>query len=373
MEQIASTTLENTPLPENTCGRPSWINSGRLYYLDGLRALAIIAVVISHLGPQISSPILQNLPIANGHLGVTLFFVLSGFLITLLMLREFNTSGNLSLSNFYKRRILRIFPAYLFYICIIFILQLLGLLHIAEKYWISTVFYTMCYMNNLNYAWEIGHTWSLSVEEHYYIIWPVIFSYFKPKRAVKFVFAYIILIPFLRYTIWQFARKVIDIDYASLTQMGSIAVGCLIAFIANRDIFPKISERIQKYPFIGISTGILLLLLSLKMSISGKYAILLGDPVNALSFGLVILSILHINNSKSILFRIMNSKLATWVGSVSYSIYLWQQPFSGRGCFSTVFPHWIVNIITIFICSSISYYGIEKPFLRLKDKLKLHR
>ena len=129
---LSNVILDNTE-PTAFYISPSWITHGRIPFLDGLRAVAIFMVIVSHLSPQMHMPGFTKY--FNGHIGVTLFFVISGFLITLLMLREHEKTGTVSLKAFYTRRILRIFPAYYAYMGVGAILWLLRVIQFPKFYW----------------------------------------------------------------------------------------------------------------------------------------------------------------------------------------------------------------------------------------------
>lgn len=196
---------ETLSSPQKTMGSTdttvSGVAKGTVTCLSGRRAVAITAGLFAHIGFR------QNL----GHLGVTLFFVISGFLITLLMLRENERTGTLNLFDFYRRRTLRIVPALSFFLLMVFLLQAAGRLFIAPKYWLAALTYTMCYVNGGNAhpetACNIAHTWSLSVEEHFYLLWPVLLLYAKPKTAYKTLLVYLLLVPLLRFIIARYSAR----------------------------------------------------------------------------------------------------------------------------------------------------------------------
>ena len=151
--------------------------------INGLRAISIFLVLTHHFILQYNilknfkdvrwmGPILKLLN--DGQLGVNVFFVISGFLITSLLLQEEAKTKRVSLKNFYIRRTLRIFPAYYFLLLVYFILQLLGYIHISNQAWLTSVTYTKYF--NWSADWYTRHAWSLSIEEHFYILWPLIFN-----------------------------------------------------------------------------------------------------------------------------------------------------------------------------------------------------
>ncbi len=174
---------------------PSWVWSGRVPCLDGLRAVSILLVILSHVVENGF-----NGAWSLGPVGVTSFFVISGFLITLLLLRERRKTGNISIPGFYQRRALRILPAYAALMGGIFILQVTGWYTIPGSSWIRALTYTSCF-SLLSMATVLAHTWSLSVEEHFYLLWPVLFKYCRPRQAVVLLSAYIALAPLVRWWI----------------------------------------------------------------------------------------------------------------------------------------------------------------------------
>ena len=111
------------------------------------------------------------------------FFVLSGFLITTLLLKEFDSNGSISLKKFYARRTLRIFPAFYFFLLVLFVADRLGLVpRIDGSSWIHALTYTMDYVGLKDRPWNLGHIWSLAVEEQFYLLWPRRWSCSGPER-----------------------------------------------------------------------------------------------------------------------------------------------------------------------------------------------
>jgi len=300
----------------------------------------------------------------NGHLGVTLFFVISGFLITLLLLREHQSSGYISLKAFYLRRVLRIFPAYYAYMIIGVGLGVAGILAIKASYWISGFTYMMCYMPTLHDARFIEHSWSLAVEEHFYLLWPLILSLCTLSRAWKFALAYIICMPLLRYGVWSLHRDWLDVDFCSLTQMSSIAIGCVLAFIVRGDALVRVGRWMEQYPIRFLMMGLMLLVLSPVGSLSGKYAIMAADPVNSVACCLVISGLLYSRNK--LLTFVLNNRLSVYIGVLSYSLYLWQQPFANANILGSFPVSW--RLTAMVMAALMSYHFVERPFLRIKEK-----
>src|ERR1700753_2781860 len=134
--------------------------------LDGLRTISVVLVMLGHLYGTRGYPqdAITRQAGRFAHFGVEVFFVISGLLITTLLLKEREQTGRIDLVNFYLRRTFRIFPAAFFYITVVAIVAHPGYLRYAYTY-------TMCYASQAR-PWLLGHLWSLSVEEQFYLLWP---------------------------------------------------------------------------------------------------------------------------------------------------------------------------------------------------------
>ena len=206
---------------------------GHISSLDGLRAVSIALVVLGHLAGTPRFPYIDFGVGDYAHLGVVVFFVISGFLITRLLLAEHEKTGHVSLKLFYGRRSLRVFPASYTYIACISLLWLAGIVHLENKDFWHAVTYTVNYMPQR--SWDIGHLWSLSVEEQFYLLWPCTFVALGPRRA-SWVAATVILVgPMARAGGWMF---LIGIPYSRDLEMfpmvaDSLAMGCLLAKVSG--------------------------------------------------------------------------------------------------------------------------------------------
>ena len=331
--------------------------------LNGLRGLSILFVLIAHI--QIMSFHLPDGP--GGQIGVNIFFVISGFLITYLLLKEEAATGTISLKNFFIRRSLRIFPVFYFMLLVYAVLQLLGVLHIGIGSWLSSITYTKYFFMEGAGDWETGHVWSLSVEEHFYLLWPFIFVYLPRFRQV-FAIAVIVAVPLL--------RLFTDVSVMHLfTRADALMWGCLFA-LHHKRIFERtasIPRLVRTLPFLGL----LFCLLSKKLLVfPGMDPAFHDHFILSLfgSFGMLtnifigFIVIISISSNNNLYFVFLNSGPMNFIGKLSYSIYLWQQLFFSKNI--GIFASFPLNLLCLLLVATASYYWIEKPFFRWKDRLQ---
>jgi len=350
--------------------------NGKLPSLNGLRAISVIIIVIHHY--FIQTPFLRHLNedeqlrpfinfIQDGHLAVSIFFIISGFLITSLLIKEENQTQTISLKKFYLRRTLRIFPAYYFLLFVYFLMQNMGLIHISGESWLTALTYTKYF--NYGLDWFTWHAWTLSVEEQFYLCWPFIFLLGKVPRKI-FAFFLILMVPILR--IYTYCHPISWIsEYTLFLRVDTIGFGCLAAIYKDQ-ILAAINPKYWKTIFLCCIAIILLI----------PFAYIITDPLG-LSFIWVPLGSSHgtianicvtlimlysIYISKGIWFKFLNTKVMDYIGVLSYSIYLWQQLFTFRShSFISIFP---ISLLLIIGMALFSYYVIEKPFLKLKTRFE---
>jgi peptidoglycan/LPS O-acetylase OafA/YrhL len=341
--------------------------------LNGLRAVSIILVIFHHL--EYSYNIDRNLInikwltpfidlIEDGPLGVNMFFVISGFLITSLLYEEELATAAISLKNFYTRRILRIFPAYYFLLFVYFILQLLGIISISNASWLTALTYTK-YLN-WPLDWYTGHAWSLSIEEQFYLFWPLIFIAGDKVRKIAAA-CLIIIVPVIRlYSFFHPAPWINDLTI--FTRIDAIAVGCLFALYKEKIIL-ILSNHWNKLFYFSV---IILLFLRYLPTVPYKihlatFYIPLGLTHGTFASILIALIMMYsIFGPHGVWFKILNSKVLNYIGVLSYSIYLWQQIFIMNTTYW--FNQYPFNLVLILIAALFSYYLIERPFLKLKSK-----
>ena len=341
--------------------------------INGLRAISIFLVIIHHLSFQEHlfseiSKVKWILPltsfIQDGHLGVNIFFVISGFLITSLMLNEETSTNTISLRNFYIRRTLRIFPAYFLLLFVYFILQLFHIVNISNMSWVTAITYTK-YLN-WKLDWVTAHLWSLSIEEHFYLFWPLIFIYASKFRK-KIVVGLILMVPIIRVALFFQPLNWID-ELLIFTRIDSIATGCLFALYKD-EILKKIQKNWKKVFYFSVITIFCLTILRIIMiKINFDFIFIpLGTTHGTIAnFAIGFLMMYSIFGPRNIWFKFLNLKVINYIGLLSYSIYLWQQIFiSGDNNFGTTSPE---NLLFILIIAMSSYHLIEKPFLKLKTK-----
>src|SRR5215831_9701446 len=209
--------------------------NGRIRSLDGLRAISIGLVMVSHLVGTRGFPIPDRVGrvFELGELGVRVFFVISGFLITSILLRELKSSQTINLPKFYFRRTLRIFPPYYLFLFALTLAGALGLIALNPGDLIHALTYTSNYHSDR--SWLVGHTWSLAVEEQFYILWPAVLLLLGKRKGLWLAAACLLAAPFLRIGIWEaFPDIRAGIGQRFETVADSIAAGCLLAGIRPR-------------------------------------------------------------------------------------------------------------------------------------------
>ncbi|MEZ2333995.1 acyltransferase family protein [Mucilaginibacter sp. RCC_168] len=353
----------------------------RIKSIDGLRAISIIMVLLGHGGETMPSVITHNFFFqfaANSTLGVRIFFVISGYLITKLLIIEKEKTGKNSLKHFYIRRIFRIFPIFYIYILVIILLKVFFIPDIFKSY--NSVVIAGLYLWNyqpffhpaldLKGGWFFGHFWTLAMEEQFYLLWPITFILITNKqRLKKLILIVIILMPILRiiiYFLFPFLRGQIRLMLP--TGGDTILIGCLGALIESS---PNFKEKYYKYIQNRLLVTLAILFVAVLSPIlynrfKGGYDLSVGISIN----NVFILLILFWSIYSSTLFsRILNNKILVQIGVLSYSLYIWQQLFLTdlNNFWVNKFPQ---NLAIVFIVGFLSYYIIEKPILKLKNRFK---
>lgn len=332
---------------------------GRIASLDGLRALAILLVVVSHLLSNFTS----HLPYL-GNLGVKVFFVISGFLITSILVAEFEKTDTINLKKFYFRRTLRIFPAYYFYIFIILLGKILSIYPIPLTDFISAMTYTSNYFPTS--SMELSHSWSLAVEEQFYLIYPGLFILLKIEKIKRVLIFVVFLAPLIRmlmmYLFYNGGNFSLWLVFAFHTNMDALAIGSLLAFYRKK---LHASHYYQKFLNSSVAFISLPLIISAIFYDPKAFLFLFTLGWTILNFTIVLGMDWLIFNDRRIFGKLFNLAPIKYIGVLSYSIYLWQQPFS---IYSEhlIWTHFPFNLILIIVFSMTSYYLIEKSFLKLR-------
>lgn len=350
---------------------------------DGIRALAVIAVVLTHLG--VFSYFVERqwlpeafVPLIHGGTGVQVFFVLSGFLITSLLVEEFQRTGRVSVRNFIIRRTLRIFPLYVLFMVLATLLHVFGN---NVTTWRS-LFYVYAYSYNFvpveAYTTFMGHTWSLAVEEHFYLVWPTLFLLLFGRARpvlVGLLVLFIASVPLLHVALVKsglFAGYFVS--RWSFIAGSSIAVGCLAALLLTGARTAARMRRVAGAPA-GFLLGAFLYANTLYLS-SDSWFVTHVLMSYLRTFGIALLiTWLYINQSSS-LARFLELRPLKYIGLISYGIYIFQGLFLDTGPERDAAQSWPpspeVGLMLLIVIAPLSYHYFERPFLRLKSRYSLH-
>lgn len=335
-------------------------NNQRLHSLDGLRAASIMLVLVGHIAGTVNAPSWM-MPLHNlGNFGVKIFFVISGFLITFLLLEELKRYNSISIKNFYVRRCFRIFPAFYFYITCIVIANYFGYIELFSGDIFHAYSYTMNYHHDR--AWALNHTWSLAVEEQFYLLWPLALVMLGIKRALFCAVTFVFIAPLIRAGMWFGLEASASAMTREFQAVGdALAIGCLLAVIHHRGwTIPKWFQHIG-FSLVPVS---LFVVPAILYKVSPSLFYIFGQSYINLTAAAIIWRCISIDHGLA--YRFLNTRFSIWLGTLSYSLYLWQEPFLNSWSIAW-FASWPVNLILAFTCAIISLYLIERPFLSFKQ------
>ena len=351
-------------------------NSSRLPSLDGWRAVSIVMVLGFHSAFAAGFPVGLKPAffdyIFNGDLGVRFFFIISGFLITWLMVLETDKSGSVNLKYFYARRFLRILPVYFTFLCVLAGLQVFASTPQSVVSWVGNLTFTRNFTGG---APSSEHLWSLSVEEQFYLIWPAALVLSGAGRnvrpAILILGTVILLAPFFR-GMWitgcypAILAPVFCVDSFFL-RFDSLAFGCLCAILLARKR-ELISEYFKARSWLIVILAVSLIFFSNFLDV--WLAIRLGPTLQALGFSFLLLH--SVVAPQWGFYRALNWAWVRQIGVLSYSLYIWQQLFWSPPKSLGLSHTWWMGlwIIPLFTVATVSYYGIERPFLELRKRFR---
>jgi peptidoglycan/LPS O-acetylase OafA/YrhL len=351
----------------------------RKYYpaLDGVRGIASLLVVSYHLFENATRYLFF------GWLGLDLFFVLSGFLITGALLETFERPR--FLQRFYVRRVLRIFPLYyLSLLVFLVIFPSIPGLPVDTRYYVQHQWWFWGYLQNWLFIFHnqgnpnwLNHLWSLAVEEQFYIIWPLVFLVLrKPKYLLIFISVVLVLTIGLR--TWLWTKHVSGLSYYSLytfSRIDGICIGCMVALIQKiRMNFLEKYTGVVVLCFAGLNFGFYFF--DLLHPAAFPYLALIGYTTFAMIFGLLVHTVAY--ERSPLLTAVFGTRFLRFFGKVSYSSYIihWPLYFILRHYFARLlvnhanFERYLfastVCFVLSFLLGYISYRYFELRFLRLR-------
>jgi peptidoglycan/LPS O-acetylase OafA/YrhL len=309
------------------------------------------------LGSSLTARLLRQL----AEVGVQFFFVLSGFLITWLLAREWQRAGRICVGNFYVRRSLRILPPAYVFIAAIAAASALGIVTLNPGDLLHALTFTVNYHQTR--AWALGNLWSLGVEEQFYLIWPAVLIWLGPRRAGWVALAVVALDPVLRVVAWKYfpgLRAGIDEQFEMVCD--GLATGCVIGLLASRY---GISGLTRAIPGPCFALAPLVLLACAWLSNRPVFSLAIGSTLANASIGIMILWC--ITHADSTLGRLLNSRVAVFAGAISFSLYLWQQIFMDSVSLprASAFP---TAILLSILAAMGSYFLIEWPLQSLRRR-----
>lgn len=346
--------------------------------LDGLRALAVIGVIFYHLTPHI---------LPGGFLGVPIFFVLSGYLISDLLIQEFEQNGKISLKQFWKRRLNRLYPA-----LVTMLILVTGWITIFERSLLlnirNMILTSLVYLNNW---WQISqgasyfdrfttpspfvHLWSLAIEGQFYLIWPVIvvFAIVFIKRNDWIFYTFIgvsILSALLMAILYVPGADPSRVYYGTDTRAFSLLIGSALAFIWPSTKLKKNLPNAGRVTLdaVGVLSLGLLIWLMVQLMDSDPFTYYGGIFIFSLISGILVAVVAH---PATWLAKLLSLQPLKWIGQRSYGLYLWQYPvmilYEVKVGDTSLHPlrHLIIQITLIILISEASYRFVEMPFKKL--------
>lgn len=312
----------------------------------------------------------------GGFLGVEIFFVISGFLITSLVVEEFEKTGKIDLRGFYMRRVLRLAPA------LVAVLLFTGLIALLAGSLAVVGLNTLRLSSAIAYfsnwvrafegepgpVWFLAHFWSLSIEEQFYLIWPLslVFLLRKPRTTVFVaVLGFVVFLIAYKAGMYLSGASAKRLYYGSDTRADAILVGCLLSLALHWGFFPSIIKR-HSLLLSRIAWLVLVVFAVMFHWNDGAILYLGGFTLVSLSAVLIIARVIFLPD------RVLTNPVLVWIGKRSYGLYLWHWPIY---LLASALAIYVVPVALLgtFCFAAVSYRYIEEPFLRLKHRFSTRR
>lgn len=325
--------------------------------LDGWRAIAVCLVMATHSVPMIRNGGYYLIASFFNHAGygVDIFFGLSGFLISTLLLDERERSGTISLRGFYTRRVFRIVPPLLVYLLVVYSA---GLVLGGTEVLTSLLFLR----NYVDGSWYTGHFWSLSIEEHFYLVMPLLILCLRPRALMVTCLALIGLCIVVRWYEFTFMHLGANPQFRTEARVDALLWGSVLAQAVRIEGIKAQFKYLLSPTVFGALVIATVMLLSLYDSQAFRRTLTAGV--------IPIILVFTVLNPEHGLGRLLETKAMRFIGRLSYSLYVWQMLFlvpASRplGMFQS-FPF---AIVMPFVMAILSYRYVEKPFIRMGYKL----
>jgi peptidoglycan/LPS O-acetylase OafA/YrhL len=344
----------------------------RIDSLDGFRALSIVMVICGHFALEWEArhgtyPFWTRF--VDAGLGVFIFFVISGYLITLLLLKEFERRGSLSLRRFYFRRFFRIVPPLYLYILFIAITAPLSGLRAEPRELLTALTFT----RNLDphaHQFMFQHFWSLCIEEQFYLLWPVALlialRHSGRTGATRLALVLIIVAPIYRVVAYLAIPQLALREYAYGLlpgHMDALMFGCWGALAEGTLPFERIYQKATAFSWI-----LPVWLFGVSQQLSGVlhnyYRLTIGDTLDGVATLFMLLW--AIRTPGTLAWKVLNWRPIVHIGVISYSIYIWQTYFLHPQN-STIFGRFPYNLVCILVAAEFSWWTVERFSRKLRD------
>lgn len=345
---------------------------GNVPSLDGVRGCSILLVLVGHM-------LLPTNLVGVSAIGLKVFFVLSGFLITRLLFAENKHSGGINLRNFYVRRLLRLYPVIIAYVCITSAVLWLRGQSVPPLELVSVFLYFVNYLViyyehfGQPFTLPVGMLWSLSVEEHFYLFAPValVLARGDPRKMLILALSICVISLGLRLIYAHNEPGIVntlELYWRSETRFDSIAYGVVLACLPETERGRRLIGTMTTTPVWLASVAIMLATFAIRDSYfqnTWRFTFQ-GIALIPILAGVIYASTIPLFN------RMLNLPVLAWVGALSYSLYVWHGAiiFFFAGWLDTL-PHLVVPWVEIalsFLLAVLSYYMLEKPIMRLRKK-----
>jgi peptidoglycan/LPS O-acetylase OafA/YrhL len=340
-------------------------SSSRIPSLDGLRGVAVSLVLLAHSIHALGLPVtpLLRVLIDLATVGVLFFFVLSGFLITWLLVQERQRTGRIALGHFYMRRSLRILPPAYLFIAAVAAASALGRVVLQPGDLVHALTFTVNFHQGR--AWALGNLWSLGVEEQFYLIWPLVLAGLGMRRAGWLALGTVAAVPLLRLVAWECIpglRAGIDEHFEFVCD--GLATGCVVGLLVARYGARALSNATPRSCFVLAPVIVLACTL---LSHRAIFSLLMGSTLTNISIAVMILWCM--THADSLLGRLLNSRVGLFAGAISYPLYLWQQIFLDPATVPrpSAVP---LAILLAVAAATASYFLLERPLQYWRRRLQ---